>query len=175
MGWRSTTALGRCCFVEANDTLRILGKYPDATPDTALPSKAPDGVASSAPRINGGGPVPSNPVRPRPWKPRKNTTILRWRPCRLAHPLILLRPTISLRCSHLPSFVIVGLKPSPRTWFRRHRESSNDTLSGSSQWRGCLAWFPSVDARMNQRPARHKRCHYRSNHHVAAAQASIVR
>jgi len=107
-------SLGKVLFVEANDTLRILGKYPDATPDTALPSKAPDGVASSAPRINGGGPV--RPILSVPARGSRGKTLpfLRWRPCRLAHPLILLRPTISFALLTPAKLVIVGLKPSPR-------------------------------------------------------------
>ena len=138
-------SLGKVLFVEANDTLRILGKYPDAASDTTRPSTVMHSVGSSPSHINGGSPVPSNPVRPRPWKPRKNATILAMAPLPLgtsAHPI----EAYSLVALLTPAkLVIVGLKPSPRTWFRRHREGGNDMLSGSSKWRGCLAWFPSVD------------------------------
>ncbi|KAI0745156.1 Golgi CORVET complex core vacuolar protein 8-domain-containing protein [Earliella scabrosa] len=39
--------------------------------------------------------------------------------------------------------VIVGLKPSPKTWYRRHRDS-DDEVSSKSRFKGTLAWFPSV-------------------------------
>lgn len=42
--------------------------------------------------------------------------------------------------------MIVGLKPSPKTWFRRHREGEDDIDKNKSRFYGCLAWFPSVIA-----------------------------
>jgi hypothetical protein len=38
--------------------------------------------------------------------------------------------------------VIVGLRPSAKTWFRRHRD--DDDENSHSKRIGCLAWFPSV-------------------------------
>lgn len=41
--------------------------------------------------------------------------------------------------------VIVGLKPAPRTWYRKHRVNVDELPAESSKWRGCLAWLPSMD------------------------------
>ncbi|OSX66007.1 hypothetical protein POSPLADRAFT_1177457 [Postia placenta MAD-698-R-SB12] len=75
-------------------------------------------------------------------KSRKTSTILAMAPLPLgtaSHPtdhynLIALLTPIKL--------VIVGLKPSPRTWYRRHREG--DEKGGRSKFKGVLAWYPSV-------------------------------
>ncbi|OBZ70877.1 Vacuolar protein sorting-associated protein 8 [Grifola frondosa] len=39
--------------------------------------------------------------------------------------------------------VIVGLKPSPKTWYRRHREVE-EAGGSKAKFKGALAWFPSV-------------------------------
>ncbi|CAL1707277.1 unnamed protein product [Somion occarium] len=114
-------SLGKVLFVEASDVLRILGKYPDEDPHELL------GHAM--------------PFRKR--RMRKANTILSMSPLPLGtspHPtdaynLIALLTPVKL--------VIVGLKPSPKTWYRRHREADDEPRS-SSRYKGSLAWFPSV-------------------------------
>ena len=39
--------------------------------------------------------------------------------------------------------VIVGLKPTPKTWYRRHREIEDEPRLGS-RYKGSLAWYPCV-------------------------------
>lgn len=115
-------SLGKVFFVDATDILRILGKYPD--------EEVPDVPAGLGHRF-------------RRRKSRKPTTILSMAPLPLgtaAHPtdaynLIALLTPIKL--------VIVGLKPSPKTWYRKHRESDED-VGSKSKFKGTLAWFPSV-------------------------------
>ncbi|EJF57656.1 hypothetical protein DICSQDRAFT_68956 [Dichomitus squalens LYAD-421 SS1] len=115
-------SLGKVLFVDATDILRILGKYPD--------EDVPDAPATLGHRF-------------RRRRSRKPATILSMAPLPLgtaSHPtdaynLIALLTPIKL--------VIVGLKPSPKTWYRRHRESE-DEVSAKSRFKGCLAWFPSV-------------------------------
>ena len=115
-------SLGKVFFVDATDILRILGKYPD--------EDAPDVPAGLGHRF-------------RRRKPRKPTTILAMAPLPFgtaAHPtdeynLVALLTPIKL--------VIVGLKPSPKTWYRRHR-ATDDEVSLKSKFKGTLAWFPSV-------------------------------
>ncbi|KAI0775842.1 Golgi CORVET complex core vacuolar protein 8-domain-containing protein [Trametes elegans] len=115
-------SLGKIFFVDATDILRILGKYPDE-----------DGLD---------GP-PALGHRFRRKRTRKPTTILSMSPLPLgtcSHPtdsynLIALLTPIKL--------VIVGLKPSPKTWYRRHRDADEEVAS-KSRFKGTLAWFPSV-------------------------------
>jgi hypothetical protein len=40
--------------------------------------------------------------------------------------------------------VIVGLKPSAKTWLKRARDGEEDGPKSSSRWKGTLAWWPSV-------------------------------
>lgn len=112
-------SLGKVFFMDASDTLRLLGKYPEDGP-VAGPS--------------------THHFRRR--KTRKGNALLAMAPLPLgtaSHPtdqynLIALLTPIKL--------VIVGLKPSPRTWYRRHRE--DDDISSRSRFKGTLAWYPSV-------------------------------
>ncbi|KAF8478275.1 Golgi CORVET complex core vacuolar protein 8-domain-containing protein [Gautieria morchelliformis] len=138
-------SLGKVLFVEATDTLRILGKYPDLVGDMSPSHKVTQSAKGSQPSMNSGEEaIPANRARPRPWKPRKGSTILAMTSLPLGnsgHPTEGYNLVALLTSAKL---VIVGLKPSPRTWFRRHRETANE-LSGSSKWRGCLAWFPSIE------------------------------
>lgn len=128
-------SLGKVLFVDATDVLRILGKYPEeeliATPSSKPNSPARNGSTTAAPRPG---------LRPQ----RKAGTILSMSALPLgtavhatdAYQLVALLTPVKL--------VIIGLKPSPKTWFRRHREGE-DNLAKSSRWRGCLAWFPSIE------------------------------
>ncbi|KAI0358573.1 hypothetical protein OH77DRAFT_1194235 [Trametes cingulata] len=115
-------SLGKVLFVDASDILRILGKYPD--------EDAPDAAPALGHRL-------------RRRKARKPTTILSMAPLPLGtctHPT----DTYNLVALLTPiKLVIVGLKPSPKTWYRRHRESDEEVAS-KSRFKGSLAWFPSV-------------------------------
>ena len=51
--------------------------------------------------------------------------------------------------------VIVGLKPAPKTWFRRHRDGDGGTNT-ASRWRGCLVWYPSISTSENPPKAEKK-------------------
>ncbi len=121
-------SLGKVLFVEASDTLRILGKYPDE--DALDGYDAPEAHHFAA----------HHPFRRR--RLRKAHTILSMAPLPLgttAHPtdayhLIALLTPLKL--------VVVGLKPSPKTWYRRHRPE--DEGSGKSRFKGVLSWFPSL-------------------------------
>lgn len=117
-------SLGKVLFVEASDTLRILGKYPDEDLDESVTLGFPSHHHFRRRRL------------------RKAHTILSMAPLPLgttAHPtdgyhLIALLTPIKL--------VVVGLQPSPKTWYRRHR--SEEEGSPKSRFKGVLAWFPSV-------------------------------
>ncbi|KAF8309432.1 hypothetical protein DL93DRAFT_2085708 [Clavulina sp. PMI_390] len=147
-------SLGKVLFVEANDVIRILGNYPEDGPIHPVPpSRTPSSPSPSPPPTSG-----SQTPRPRrtrhpasasgfrfPLKRgKKSSTILAMGSLPIAsspHPtdafniIALLTPL---------KLVIVGLKPSPRTWFRRHRGQDDEDEDGQAMWRGCLAWFPSV-------------------------------
>ncbi|KAI0684733.1 Golgi CORVET complex core vacuolar protein 8-domain-containing protein [Cytidiella melzeri] len=123
-------SLGKVLFVDATDTLRILGKYPDE--DTREPVDEP--------------PVPGlstvhHTFRRR--RVRKAHTILSMSPLPLGpspHPtdnyqlIALLTPA---------KLVVVGLKPTPKTWYRAHREVDDGHVA-RLRFKGTLAWFPSI-------------------------------
>lgn len=129
-------SLGKVLFVDASDTLRILGKYPDE--DVA----DPDDLAAT-------GFIVHHPFHRR--RLRRARTILSTSPLPLgttAHPtdaynLIALLTPIKL--------VVVGLKPSPKTWYRRHRTEAEAT--SKARFKGVLAWFPSVSPGSPSLPA----------------------
>ncbi|KAI0316445.1 Golgi CORVET complex core vacuolar protein 8-domain-containing protein [Amylostereum chailletii] len=117
-------SLGKVLFVDASDVLRILGKYPDEE------SAIPPAPSMATPRF-------------RRRRVRKTNTILAMAPLPLgtsphstdAYNIIAILTGVKL--------VIVGLKPAPKTWYRRHRNADEEQL-GKSKFRGSLAWFPSV-------------------------------
>ncbi|KAF8513125.1 Golgi CORVET complex core vacuolar protein 8-domain-containing protein [Hysterangium stoloniferum] len=128
-------SLGKVMFVEATDTLRVLGKYPESIRDV-------QGKHDNATKLGKGN---LTDHRLRDSRPKRGNTILAMTCLPLgscAHStesynlIALLTPA---------KLVIVALKPSPRTWFRKHRHDINETVPGSSRFRGCLAWFPSID------------------------------
>lgn len=138
-------SLGKVLFVDATDVLRILGKYPekDVLPmPSSVPHKSANG-SSRAPRNGSSIPQASQATNP---TQRKASTILSMAHLPLGtsehgtdtYQLVALLTPIKL--------VIVGLKPSPKTWFRRHREGEDDFVKKSSRFCGCLAWFPSIIA-----------------------------
>ncbi|KAG9013436.1 Vacuolar protein sorting-associated protein 8 [Tulasnella sp. 427] len=138
-------SLGKVLFVEANDVLRILGKYPE---DPIVPAKDPKAPIEP---VTPTTPTPGNAQLGTPGRfvqRRAQSAILAMAPLPLGtspHPtdsynlIALLTPA---------KLVVVGLRPSPRTWFRKHRPLSDEeeTLEEreGSKWRGCVAWYPSV-------------------------------
>ena len=126
--------------MDANDCLRILGKYPEediVPPGMAIPRTASTSTNGSSTN----GTVTPHAVPQS--RPRKAGTILSMGHLPLGtlpHPT----DTYQLIAMLTPiKLVIIGLKPSPKTWFRRHREGEDDS-NKKSKWRGCLAWFPGV-------------------------------
>ncbi|KAH9961560.1 Golgi CORVET complex core vacuolar protein 8-domain-containing protein [Russula dissimulans] len=112
-------SLGKALFFEATDVLRILGKYSNEEP-----------VVPGAP-----------PAHRR--RARRPNTILAMAPLPLgtvAHLTDAYNVTALLTAAKL---VIVGLKPSPKTWYRKHR-GEDDGQMGKAKFRAALAWFPSV-------------------------------
>ncbi|KAJ3575088.1 hypothetical protein NP233_g1320 [Leucocoprinus birnbaumii] len=122
-------SLGKVLFVEATDILRILGRYPD-------PQSTPSTATIQPPRAGG-----THTIKQR--NPRY--TILSMSPLPLgtsphvtdAYSLVsILTPT---------KLVVVGLKPSPKTWFKVSRGlEEGGSWRSQVKWRGTLAWFPSV-------------------------------
>ncbi|KAI0084880.1 Golgi CORVET complex core vacuolar protein 8-domain-containing protein [Irpex rosettiformis] len=119
-------SLGKVLFVEATDTLRILGKYPDEeVQETPVP-----GLSHVY-----------HPFRRR--RMRKAHTILSMSPLPLG-PSPHCTDTYQLIALLTPAkLVIVGLKPTPKTWYRAHREADEDSLV-KSRYKGILSWFPSI-------------------------------
>ncbi|KAH9988437.1 Golgi CORVET complex core vacuolar protein 8-domain-containing protein [Russula compacta] len=117
-------SLGKALFFEASDVLRILGKYPNEEP-----------IAMSVPE--------HPPVHRR--RGRRTNTILAMAPLplgTLSHPTDAYNVTALLTAAKL---VIVGLKPSPKTWYRKHRDEDDEPpTGGKAKFRAALAWFPSV-------------------------------
>ena len=112
-------SLGKALFFEASDVLRILGKYPNE-----------ESVVLGQP-----------PFHRR--RARRTNTILAMSPLPLGtvpHSTDTYNVTALLTAAKL---VIVGLKPSPKTWYRKHRDEDDDQL-GKAKFRAALAWFPSV-------------------------------
>lgn len=124
-------SLGKVLFVEASDILRILGKYPDEENVPSTPGPADEAA------------LPPTPITPRRRKNRY--TILAMMPLPLGvapHPtdaynvIALLTPT---------KLVVVGLKPTPKTWFKCARVVDGvDDINSKARWKGAMAWFPSV-------------------------------
>jgi len=128
-------SLGKVLFVEASDILRILGRYPEV-PHPSASLKTPL-VSSSVPTFS--------PATDAPQRRRARFTVLSMAPLPLGtapHPtdaynvVALLTPT---------KLVVIGLKPTPRTWFKCPREiDEGGSWKSRSKWIGTLAWFPSV-------------------------------
>lgn len=105
-------------FVEASDILRILGQYPEIP---VVPGAAPSYLPPH----------------------KRKYTILAMAPLPLGpapHPtdaydvVALLTPT---------KLVVVGLRPTPKTWFKCPRQAEEGHLA-RSQVKGTIAWFPSA-------------------------------
>ncbi|KAJ3829116.1 Golgi CORVET complex core vacuolar protein 8-domain-containing protein [Lentinula raphanica] len=124
--------LGKVLFVEAPDILRILGKYPL---DGPLPA---DSLTSQ----------PDSPTTPVGVKKRSRYTILAMMPLPLgttSHPTDTYQ-AVALLTPH--KLVVVGLKPTPKTWFKFARDDAESRSRAKS--RGTLCWFPSILPTSNQ-------------------------
>jgi vacuolar protein sorting-associated protein 8 len=112
-------SLGKALFFEASDVLRILGKYPNE--EHVIPGQPP--------------------IHRR--RARRTNTILAMAPLPLGtvpHPTDVYNVTALLTAAKL---VIVGLKPSPKTWYRKHRDEVDEQM-GKAKFCAALAWFPSI-------------------------------
>lgn len=122
-------SLGKLLFVEAPDILRILGRYPDSSlslkpPPRHLPSLVQNDGLEQGPNVRA-----------------NRYTILAMAPLPLGTPnptdaydlVALLTPT---------KLVVVGLRPTPKTWFKFPRDPSEGTSRFGCK--GALAWFPSI-------------------------------
>lgn len=134
-------SLGKVLFVEASDTLRILGKYPDddqpeGATSALLRATSLGGDASDGPSLQ----IPAFRKR----KQRKLNTILALAPLPLgtaAHSTDAYNVVAILTPAKL---VVVGLRPSPKTWYRQHWDGGNGQTTPQSRWKGTMAWFPSM-------------------------------
>ncbi|KAG5342691.1 hypothetical protein C0989_010659 [Termitomyces sp. Mn162] len=124
-------SLGKMLFIEAPDILRILGQYQSNTSPQTL------GTAD----VSSSGPIPDTSL---PRRCRSRYTILATAPLPLGSPhatdpynvIAMLTPS---------KLVVVGLKPTPRTWFKCPRDFEEGLTSNpASKARGTLAWYPSA-------------------------------
>ncbi|KAF8134645.1 Golgi CORVET complex core vacuolar protein 8-domain-containing protein [Boletus edulis] len=120
-------SLGKVLFVEASDTIRILGNYPQELSHertTSVSTLNPPGARSFRRR-----------------KPRNTLLSMATLPLgTVTHPTDAYQIVALLTANKL---VIVGLKPSPKTWLKRTRPDDAE-LTFSGRRRGTLAWFPST-------------------------------
>ncbi|KAI5478318.1 late endosome to vacuole transport-related protein [Pseudohyphozyma bogoriensis] len=125
-------SLGKVLMLASTDIIRMLGRYPDLNSVPPTPRSSNPSLPAS-PAING------------QTKSKKPTTILDMAPLPLgpsphssdSHSLVALLTPAKL--------VIVGLKPTPRTWWRASAPSSQKEGDREEYSRtGVLAWFPST-------------------------------
>ncbi|KAF9241625.1 Golgi CORVET complex core vacuolar protein 8-domain-containing protein [Melanogaster broomeanus] len=108
-------SLGKVLFVDASDTVRILGNYPEK------PVADPDGPHVSASALNGSGIRSFRKRRLRNTMLAMSTLPLGTATHRTdAYQIVaMLTPT---------KLVIVGLKPSPKTWLKRTRDDGTESV-----------------------------------------------
>ena len=130
-------SLGKVLMLASTDIIRMLGRYPDPT---TLPSASD--TPTPLPSISNGDESKLTTKSKRP------STILDMAPLPLGpsphssddHSLVaLLTPT---------KLVVVGLKPTPRTWWRATPSLETDSSASTSDEArtGVLAWYPSFPA-----------------------------
>lgn len=119
--------LGKVLFVEASDTIRILGNYPQSGPTegSSLQSR-------SFRRWRLRNPVLSMAALP---------------PGTAPHPTDAYQLVAMLTPSKL---IVVGMRPTPKTWLKHLREGTPDTTV-SDRCRGILAWSPSTKASQDKK------------------------
>ena len=135
--------LGKILFVEASDILRILGKYQE----DGLSSTSRPGISYAPSKSNYSLPAPDTSL---PRHRQARYSIFEMLPLPLGtspHPtdaysiVALLTPT---------KLVVVGLKPTPKTWFKRMRPRNG--TQGNSKSKGTMAWYPSVSLLSSAKP-----------------------
>ncbi|EGN99739.1 hypothetical protein SERLA73DRAFT_88352 [Serpula lacrymans var. lacrymans S7.3] len=137
-------SLNKILFIDASDVIRILGNYPNEDVSKSDSTMLPLG-SSSLPAH--GGISSNNASFGRRRKAR--TTVLAMAPLPLGtiphatdtyNIVALLTPT---------KLVVVGLKPSPKTWLKRMREDEPSARKARFSRRGALAWFPSISSHLS--------------------------
>ncbi|QRV79421.1 vacuolar protein sorting-associated protein 8 [Ceratobasidium sp. AG-Ba] len=124
-------SLGKVLFVEASDVVRILGKYPS-------PGEGPV------------GPAPEAPLRPDAKGKGKAVDRVTGRAMTATSALSIASLPLGTALHSTDSYliqalitpakmIIVGLKPTPKTWLRRH----NPSQKPSTKDEPLLAWFPA--------------------------------
>ncbi|KAJ1026816.1 hypothetical protein NDA16_002113 [Ustilago loliicola] len=116
-------ALGKILGVSSNDTLRLLGKYPQYEHEDEL------GLSDG----------------------KKRNTIFQLSPLPLGSRPHAADETTFVAMITPTKMVLVGLKPSPRTWYRKvHKTRPTEKTLASAvseepemQAPGCLAWYPA--------------------------------
>lgn len=132
-------SLGKVLMLASTDIIRMLGKYPDPTTTSSLSSSSASSI-NDAPLSSLISPLILNETVS---KSKRSSTILDMAGLPLgpahhssdSHALVaLLTPT---------KLVVVGLKPTPRTWWRATPGTVEE--KGEDEVRsGVLAWYPSV-------------------------------
>jgi hypothetical protein len=124
-------SLGKVLFVEASDVVRILGRYPAR----GEPPLGPATEAPLRPDVKGKGKAVD--------KPADNTTSAVSVIAIASLPLgTTPHPTDAYQIQALitpAKMIVVGLKPNPKTWLRRH----NPNLGQDAKAESLLAWFPA--------------------------------
>ncbi|KAG8715568.1 Vacuolar protein sorting-associated protein 8 [Ceratobasidium sp. 394] len=124
-------SLGKVLFVEASDVVRILGRYPG-------PGEGPVGPAAEAPLrpdVKGKGKAVDRPIGGN--TAAASILAIASLPLGTApHPT----DTYQIQALITPAKVIVvGLKPTPKTWLRRHNPNQGQNTRNEP----LLAWFPA--------------------------------
>jgi hypothetical protein len=114
-------SLGRVLGVDSNDAVRMLGSYPEKVSEAGL---VPGSPGSGASALHAKRPTTLFAVLPLPLGPTPHTTDP-------FHFSALLTPV---------KIVVVGMKPTAKTWFRTMRGEAGGPLGG---YVGCAAWLRS--------------------------------
>jgi hypothetical protein len=136
-------SLGQVLGLANNDTVRIIGKYPDGeeAPPLPLPDPSPDrSLADNT--LLGEAPLPD------PSKASKTTANVF---CLATLPLAVSAHQtdnfglVALITSN--KLLIAGLKPSPKTWWRAiQKDALHQSAASKGPIIGSLAWFPALAA-----------------------------
>ncbi|RDB25342.1 Vacuolar protein sorting-associated protein 8 [Hypsizygus marmoreus] len=121
-------SLGKVLFVEAPDILRILGKYhQEDIPPTPVSTQTSTSDIAPPPRRKSKYTILGTVPLPLGTSPHATDQY---------NVIAMLTPT---------KLVVVGLKPTPRTWFKCPRDvDEGGSWRSKSKWRGTMAWYPSV-------------------------------
>lgn len=137
-------SLGKVLFVEASDTIRIFGNYHEEdVPEASIPGHLADPLSQR-------NALDHLSLRRRR-RPRHTVLAMCTLPLGpLPHPtdtyqvVALLTPT---------KLVVVGLKPTPKTWLKLLRDEEQLSSGAGYRKRGCLAWFPSIQDNSTEKAA----------------------